>query len=395
VWTRFIIRIVSPALLLGILWWSPAKADSVSSDLVKEVQPATVMISVFDRAGNKVAQGSGFLFRYYGHLITNYHVLGNAVKARVRTPDGTEFNIKSILAEDRSADLVEALVDISYGSLPYLIPADTAPAVGDPVMVIGSPLGVDKVVSRGNVQAVTEVGRLGKCIMHSAHSFPGSSGSPVVNTRGEVIGIATATVIGKPDINFAIPVDRFAGLSPNFRELQIASTAKPGVQAEVGGSKTQSNALQKDIQMAESGDPGAQVRVALRYEQGQGMTKNCFEALSLYRKAADQGYLQAEYHLGRMYHSGECMGQNLSEAAKWFKTAAERGFPDAQRDFGSMYYNGEGVPREPVTACMWMILAVSRGNGEAKNVLKLMAAELTQDEFAMAREKARNWKPTP
>ncbi len=365
--------IVFPALLFVIIWSCPAKADSGSTDLIKRVQPATVIIYIFDRSGNPVAQGSGFFFKYYGHLITNYHVLGKATTARVRTPDGREFNVKSIQAEDEPDDLIEALVDVPYGTVPYLTPAAAAPGVGDPVMVVGSPWGVDKVASQGNVHAVLEVSRLGRCIVHSAHSFPGSSGSPLVNAQGEVIGIETAAVAGKPDINFAIPVERFSGLSPNYRELKSAPTANAAVGAEAQGANNRPEALQKDIQMAESDDQAAQVRLALRYEQGRDLSQNCFEALRLYRRAADQGCLQAQYHVGRMYYSGECMGQNLGEAAKWLKMAAERGFPDAQRVFGRMCFNGEGVALDRVTACMWMILAASRGNGEANNLLRLMS----------------------
>jgi TPR repeat protein len=376
-----------------ILWSWPAKADCGSAELVKRVQPATVIVYVMDRDGRQVAQGSGFFYKYYGHLITNYHVLGKAAMAKVKTPDGREFTVTAIQAEDESDDLVEALVDVSYGSVPYLVPADAAPGLGDSIMVIGSPWGVDKVASQGSVHAILEVPRLGRCIVHSAHSFPGSSGSPLVNAQGEVLGIETAAVAGKPDINFAIPVERFSGLRPNYRELLSASSEKTTARNQVQEGKVQPEALQKDEQMADAGDPAAQVRLAIRYELGQDLSQNCFEALRLYRKAADQGYLVAQFHVGRMYYGGECMGQNLGEAAKWLQTAAERGYPDAQRMFGRMCFNGEGVGRDRVTACMWMILAASRGNREANNLLKLMASELTQDELGTAREKARSWKP--
>ncbi len=388
------IYVVFPVLFFAVLLSCPAQAD-IDSDLVKKVQPATLIIHVFDRAGNEVAQGSGFFLGRFGHLITNYHLLGKAAMASVRTPDGRELNVKSILAGDESEDLIEALVDASYGSAPYLIAAGAAPEVGDPVMLIGSPFGVDKLVTRGNVHAVMEVGELGRCIVHSAHSYPGSSGSPLVNARGEVIGIATAAVVGKPDINFAIPVERFSGLDPNYRKLQTAPTAKASGPAEVRRSNALPEAVQEDVQMAEAGDPAAQVRLADKYERGRELSRNCPVALSLYRKAADRGYSQAQYHLGRIYYTGECVGQNLDKAAKWLKTAAERGFADAQQVYAKMCFNGEGVTRDRVAACMWMILAASRGNTEANNLLRIMKSELTRDELRMAREKARRWKPGP
>jgi hypothetical protein len=373
----------------------PVKADSDLTELAKKVQPATAIVYVLDQAGKPVAQGSGFFFRYYGHLITNYHVLGKAARARVRTPDGKEFDIKSILSEDETDDLIEALVDVPYGSVPCLIEAGTVPRVGDPVMVIGSPMGVDKVVSQGNVNSIMEIPRLGRCIVHSAHSFRGSSGSPLVNAQGQVIGIETAALVGRPDINFAIPVERFSGLSPNYREFQVSPIKNTTLSAGSEYSGVRSEALKEDIRMAESGDPAAEVRLASRYEQGQDLSRNCFEAFSLYHKAADQGNLPAQYSVGRMYYSGECMGKNLAEAAKWLSKAAERGFPAAQLFLGKMFFNGEGVARDRVAACMWIILAASKGVGEANNFLRFMAAELTQEEFKMAQEKARNWRPVP
>jgi hypothetical protein len=381
--------------LLAILWVCPAKADTGPSDLVKKVQPATVLIYVFDRAGKPICQGSGFFFKEYGHLITNYHVLGRAAIARAKTPDGREFNIKSILAEDEPDDLIEALADISYGSAPFLIPAAALPVAGDPVTVIGSPMGVDKVVSQGNVKGIMEIPQLGRCIVHSAHSFPGSSGSPVVNAQGEVVGIETAGNVGKPDINFAVPLERFSGLSPNFRELQTPAKAETEVRVDSRRANAQSEELRRDTQMAESGDSAAQVRLAARYEKGQDVSKNCFEALSLYRKAAELGNLQAQYHVGRMYHDGQCMGQNLGEAVKWLKIAAERGFPGAQRDLGRMCLNGEGMARDPVAGCMWIILSASRGDAEATSLLRLISAELPKDELSMGRERAGKWTPAP
>lgn len=370
-----------------------AMADEASDELVRKVQPATVIVFVLDGAGNRVAQGSGFFFKYYGHLITNYHVLGKAVMAKVKTPDGREFEVKSLLAQDKSDDLVEALVDISYGSVPYLTPADSPPDLGELVTVIGSPWGVDKVVSQGYINSFLEIGNLGRCIVHGAHSFPGSSGSPVVNARGEVVGIETAAIVGKPNVNFAVPVERFSGLSPDFRELRTAQAAETSVESEAQPSSARPEALQNDTRMADSGDPAAQVRLAEKYQQGRDPSHSCFEAFDLYRRAADQGNLQAQFHLGIMYYGGECMGKNLSEAAKWLKKAAEGGSPDAQRVYGRMCFNGEGMERDRVAACMWMFLAASRGNGDANNLLRFMVSELSRQEVDTAREMARNWKP--
>jgi TPR repeat protein len=376
-------------ILYALIFSCPSKAVGSTTDLVNRVQPATVKVLVYDKTGTPIKQGSGFLFKTPGRLITNYHVLGKAEMAKVRTLDGREFNIRTIVAEDEGDDLVEAAVDITTGTLPYLVPAVKVPVPGDAVTVIGSPLGVEKVVSQGSVTAIQEVQKYGKSILHTAHSFPGSSGSPLVNDQGEVVGIETAAVPGRPDINLAIPLERFTGLKPNFRQLQIAAAPVPKVKQGI----VETGSLPKDARTPEPDDPAAQVNLGLKYELGQGVAPNCFEALSLYRKAATRGYLQAEYHIGRMYYDGKCTGKNLNEAASWLKKAADSGFPEAQRLYGTLCFNGEGVPRDRVGACMWMTLAAFKGNQEANKILRYMSAELTQDELKTARERARTWKP--
>jgi S1-C subfamily serine protease len=383
------IRAAVSVLLCVLLSSWPGMVNAKTDELVNRVQPSTVKVLVFDKTGKPVGQGSGFIFKSPGRLITNYHVLGKAGMAKVRTLDGREFYVKSIVAEDAVDDLVEAVVDITSGSIPYLSPASAAPVLNDPVMVIGSPLGVEKVVSQGTVIGIQEVPKYGKCILHSAHSFPGSSGSPLVNAQGEVIGIETAVVPGRPDMNLAIPFERFAGLRANFRELQVASGSATAVgkgNAEVRSNPINTNAVDSD-------DPAALVNLGLRYEQGQGVARNCFEALNLYRRAAARGFMQAEYHVGRMYIDGKCAGKNPTEAAGWLKKAAEKGFPDAQRLYGTLCFNGEGTPRDRVNACMWITLAALQGNQEATKLLRYMSAELTQEELRTARERARIWKP--
>ena len=154
---KCVTRIVCSIFVCLIACWIVPLALGSTADLVKKVQPATVKISVYDNTGRVVSTGSGFLFKYHGHLITNYHVLGEALAAKVKTFDGAEFSIKAIVAADKDDDLVEAVADIPAGSASCLSPASAAPRPGDPVMVIGSPLGVEKVTSEGTVTSIQEV----------------------------------------------------------------------------------------------------------------------------------------------------------------------------------------------------------------------------------------------
>ncbi|MHC1725917.1 MAG: trypsin-like peptidase domain-containing protein [Syntrophobacteraceae bacterium] len=371
------------------LWCLPAIADLTSNELIRKVHPCTVRIHVFDANGKPAGQGSGFLYKSAGRLITNYHVLGNAAMAKVRFNDGREYSIKSILAEDKANDVIEAMVDVPPGEVRWLMPSSTPPRAGENVMVIGSPMGVEKAISEGKVTAIRNLPGYGNAIIHSAHSFPGSSGSPLVNAQGELVGIESAGIPGRPDINFALPLPRFASMPQAFRQLK----ATPAAKTTARSGNEQPDVVQREKQIAESGDPAALIQMALRYEQGQGVAKNCTEALRLYRKAADQGDIQAQFHLGRLYYDGKCVTRNFAEASKWLKRAADRGLPDAQRSFGLMFFNGEGMPRDKQLACTWMILAAARKNEDAQRLLRLIAAEMTKEEFTAAQEKAKNWRP--
>lgn len=377
---------VAVPLLFCICLSMQANGQLSTDELVRKVHPCTVRIHVFDPNGKPLGQGSGFLYRSAGRLITNYHVLGKAVMAKVRFNDGREYSIKSILAEDKANDVIEAMVDVPPGEVRWLMPSGTPPKAGDNVMVIGSPLGVEKAISEGKVIAIRNLSGYGNAIVHSAHSFPGSSGSPLVNDRGELIGIESAGIPGRPDINFALPLQRFASMPQAFRQLKPAPVTRTA--ARSGNDQP----VQQEKKEAETGDPTALIQLAMRYEQGQGVAKNCTEALRLYRKAADQGDLRAQFHLGRLYQEGKCVNQNYAEASKWLKRAAERGNADAQRSYALMFFNGEGMPRDRQLACMWMILSASRKNEDAQRLLRLIAAEMTKEEFTAAKEKAKSWR---
>jgi hypothetical protein len=363
----------------------PSRAAEISEELVRKVQPAIVTVLCYNKAGYRYGLGSGFMFRAEAHLITNYHVLGNAAMAKIRTRDGREYNVTTIVGEDKANDLVEAVVDMPQGAVRSLPLAHITPSTGDRVMVVGSPMGVEQTVSVGEVVDIKDVPGHGRVIRYNAHSYHGSSGSPVVNTDGEVVGVVSFGI--PPSICYAIPGDRISGLSRVWKTLATV----PGT---MRARNEQSIPVQDEGQFADTGDPATEVRLALMYEEGKGVSKDCSKALDLYRKASEKGFVQAEFNLGRVYYEGKCVSQNYSEAARWFQKAADRGWPAAQRALGVMHFNGEGMSRDRVRACMWMILAASQGNAGAQRTLRLFAAELTRDEVKQAQELARNWRPS-
>jgi len=180
--------------------------------LIKKAEPSIVVVVTFDKQGSIKGQGTGFFVTKGGDVITNYHVLLGAHRALIRTNEGKFFEIKKVQDEDRVGDLVRISVDISSEGVRPLAVTIEPPDVGERVIVIGTPLGLEKTVSDGIVSAVREIPDFGKIVQLTAPISPGSSGSPVLNMRGEVIGVATFFIVSGQNLNFAIPGERVAKL---------------------------------------------------------------------------------------------------------------------------------------------------------------------------------------
>jgi tetratricopeptide (TPR) repeat protein len=192
--------------------FSSALAQENLPGIVKKIEPSAVVILTYDKEGKLIGQGSGFFISGNGDIITNRHVLAGAQRAEVKTTNGKVYTITLIVAEDEEADIIRASVNIPVESVRPLSVSSSIPEVGERIAVIGSPLGLERTVSDGIVSAVREIPAFGKIIQITAPISPGSSGSPVVNMKGEVIGVATLQMVEGQNLNFAVPGNRIARL---------------------------------------------------------------------------------------------------------------------------------------------------------------------------------------
>ena len=180
-----------------------AQADLLS--LVKEAIPSVVVVNVFNRDGKWRGSGTGFFVKEEGLLITNRHVIDGKAKALAKLANGEFLPVEGVLSEDIDGDLVLLALGVKGSSFPALRLADTEINAGQPIVVIGNPMGKERIVSYGIVSGVKDVTNFGKVIQHTAAISSGSSGSPIMNRQGEVIGV----VVGKtPNLNLAVSVDR-------------------------------------------------------------------------------------------------------------------------------------------------------------------------------------------
>jgi tetratricopeptide (TPR) repeat protein len=180
--------------------------------IIKKVQPSVVSILITNTEGKVSGQGSGFFVNSEGDIVTSRHVLDEAGGANVITSEGKELSIRKVVLEDPVGDLIQVSVALDGERVQPLSISPTLPETGERVIIIGTPLGLEKTVSEGIVSAVRDVPGFGKIIQVTAPISPGSSGSPVVNMKGEVVGVATFFVVAGQNLNFAIPVDRLSKL---------------------------------------------------------------------------------------------------------------------------------------------------------------------------------------
>jgi serine protease Do len=264
-WLAAIVVVVAVLVLAGVVsvhfdfhpprwapaaeFWTVAKTDSqlppayaVWVELAKATRPAVVNVATLQgRAGDPMAEflrrffgeggppqspraalGTGFVLSPDGFIVTNNHVVAGGSQIIVKLERGTEHPAK-VIGRDPGTDL--ALLKIEVGNLPVLPFGDSDRLqVGEPVMAIGNPFGLEQTVTTGIVSAKERfigAGRYDDFIQTDASINPGNSGGPLIDIHGAVIGINTAIFSetgGSVGIGFAIPINLAKTVLPQLRE---------------------------------------------------------------------------------------------------------------------------------------------------------------------------------
>ena len=165
--------------------------------------------------------GSGFIIRPDGYIVTNNHVVDGASEITVKLSDSRHFAAK-VVGRDEKSDV--ALLKIDAQNLPVVAFGNSDNLqIGEPVMAIGNPFGLEGTVTTGIVSAKGRVigeGPYDNFIQTDASINPGNSGGPLVNQAGQVVGIDTAIVSqsgGSVGIGFAIPINEAKSILPQLQ----------------------------------------------------------------------------------------------------------------------------------------------------------------------------------
>ncbi|RJQ48871.1 MAG: tetratricopeptide repeat protein, partial [Nitrospiraceae bacterium] len=231
---RYRLQITNKAAFAYSKWWvtavfriigiliNPVPAFADADKIFKENSKAVVVVMTLDEKGEAISQGSGFIVRPDGAIVTNYHVISNAKDIKVKVGDKV-LDVEGLIHVDKENDLI--IMKIKGKKLPIVKIGDIEKvAVGEKVYVISSPKGFENTISDGilsgkrerNVDTKQGFTSLEEISMRTilqitAPISPGSSGGPVFNENGEVIGVATFLLKEAQNLNFAMPVNLIKG----------------------------------------------------------------------------------------------------------------------------------------------------------------------------------------
>ena len=190
---------------------------------VVNITSTAVAFDFINRPVPQQGQGSGFILDKQGHILTNNHVIDNAQRVEVTLSDKHKYKA-TVVGIDKQHDLALLLINA-----PNLVPATLAEStglvVGQRVYAIGNPFGLSGTMTRGIISAIRSIGvqsgsPIEDAIQTDAAVNPGNSGGPLLNSRGEVIGITTLIASAGADqsagIGFAIPINTAKAVLDDF-----------------------------------------------------------------------------------------------------------------------------------------------------------------------------------
>ena len=194
-------------------------------EIARNAFPSVVVVIAENAKGRPVSFGSGF-FITEDLVATCYHVIKGSSRVSVRIVGHKEvYEVEKVLATDKQNDLA-LLKMVEVKARPLLAGDDQRVAVGDDVYVIGNPEGLEGTLSQGIISGIRRI-RNQRYIQITAPLSHGSSGGPVLNQRGRVIGIAVRTIASGQNLNFAIPNSSLITLAhQTINAIRIEESAK-------------------------------------------------------------------------------------------------------------------------------------------------------------------------
>ncbi len=219
-------------LLFCSISTAPAQTTLPAEDIAEKALAATVSLEMKDKNGKTLGIGSGFFVKT-DLIATNYHVIEGAAKGTAKlVGKSTTYNVEGVTATDKINDLALLKVN-AYGTKPLSLGDSDKVRIGETVYVAGNPKGLEGTFSDGIISSRRD--KLTKeRLQMTAPISPGSSGGPVLNHKGEVIGVSFAghTALDAQNLNFAIPSNPLKKLLEQSKSVKPLWQEKHSISAE-------------------------------------------------------------------------------------------------------------------------------------------------------------------
>lgn len=240
-YTKFLSRNIA---ITSLFFSSAIAYAQTAKEAATKIMPSVVILEMQNSEGKVISSGSGFIIKQ-GIIATNFHVIKGGVKGTVKTVVGsTKGSIDGVIAIDERQDLALVKVSGIYGS-PVTIASSDVTDIGETVYAVGNPEGLQGTFSQGIVSGIrlfressSTAGTSGsltvpievpwekKLIQITAPISAGSSGGPIVDSKGNVVGVAVATFTEGQNLNFAVPISYLKNLITN-PVVPLTSLNKP------------------------------------------------------------------------------------------------------------------------------------------------------------------------
>jgi Tfp pilus assembly protein PilF len=336
----------------GALADTPAPVEKASS--------AVMQVVAHDAEGKALGAGAGFLAGGDGLLVTSYHVVHNASAATAKAADGGSFEVAGVAAADKAADL--AVLKLEGKDSPSLALGDSRKLqAGARVFAVGIPS--ESPVSEGTVSAVREAESGERFLEISAAVQEDSSGGPVVDDGGNVVGVATVLPVKGGNLTFSVPVEKVRELLEGKSEVRALADLRSG-EAEKYLDTAEGNRFVAEYLIGSKRYDEANPYVEKAFELAPEAAENYFnlgvchtmvrssflDSISAFQQATrlKPDFVRAHYYMGIVYSQL----RRPDDAIRAYKKAVrlDPDFAEAHAKLGFVY-NNTGRPEDAVEAC--------------------------------------------
>lgn len=228
---NFFTKVCFKNLIISLVFFTTCAqllAATALKSLINDSKAAVVYIKNYGSDGKARAQGTGFFINSSGHVATNLHCVFDASDISVKTAEGKEYRIDKVINTDVDSDLVVFSLKGLDSRKSYLRFSNGKAEVGDEILVIGNPMGLEQTASNGIVSAVRDLPEFGSIYQITAPVSPGSSGGPVIDYSGNVVGVVTMQYKEGQNLNFIVPAYKLLRLMKSARNIMTFTAWRKG-----------------------------------------------------------------------------------------------------------------------------------------------------------------------